>query len=187
MDPTTAMDLRETIYTIVDSDVTVRRNIVVHYRKGVITTVSRTLYYRANVRDRDFTLDEIRSIAERFDVQPRWFARALWESSRFAPREDFELLVHPLRDADHVFIMEQLRRDAQAKRKLEMPLNPVDAPAEDDACAICLEQCSEHPEKKWVTREGCDKHCFHMDCIREWAPLTCPVCRAPLSSKRRKV
>jgi hypothetical protein len=181
------MDLRETIYTIVDSDVTARRNPVVRYRKGEITTVSRTLYYRANVRDRDFTLDEIRSIAERFNVHPRWFTNALWESSRFAPREDYDLLVHPLRGAETVFIIEQLRRDAQARREREMLFNPVATPAEDEDCAVCLERCSEHPEKEWVTREGCDRHCFHKECIRKWGPLTCPVCRAPLSNKRQKV
>ena len=181
------MDLRETIYTIVDSDVTERGNPVTFFRKGLIIAISPTLYYRANLSDRDFTLDEIRSIAGRFDVQPRWFIRELRESITFTPGEEFNHLNIFLRGLETDIIIDDIRREMQAKRKLEMPLNPVDTPAEDQACAICLEQCSEHPEKKWVTREGCDKHCFHTECIREWAPLTCPVCRAPLSSKRRKV
>ena len=53
--------------------------------------------------------------------------------------------------------------------------------ADDETCAICLQEKKDDPSLLWVIAVGCSRHKYHRECVKPWRGSHCMTCRAPIT------
>jgi len=53
--------------------------------------------------------------------------------------------------------------------------------ADDETCAICLQEKKEDPSLPWAIAVGCSRHKYHRKCVEPWRGSHCMMCRAPIT------
>jgi hypothetical protein len=163
------------IYRIVDEDEG-ENTPEITVQNRTLTAISRTLYYRRQIPEGGFQLDDFLAMAEQMEVDPGRLLNSLFSHLDI---DNAVLLLIQLQlmngGMNVVFVV-----GARSPPEHPAPrLNVLNDPPED-TCAICLETSSATPGQGWATAEGCDTHRFHAQCIRGWRGGTCPMCRVPL-------
>jgi len=53
--------------------------------------------------------------------------------------------------------------------------------ADDETCAICLQEKKDDPSLPWAIAVGCSRHKYHRKCVEPWRGSHCMMCRAPIT------
>jgi hypothetical protein len=108
----------------------------------------------------------------------------IYEANRARVRELLFGRFRPDRLADEL-LFRRFRPDRLAEQevRLQPRIEAVEEEevADDETCAICLQEKQEEPALAWVTAVGCTRHKFHRECLVPWRGNYCMTCRAPLT------
>jgi hypothetical protein len=125
-----------------------------------------------------FIINNERVIAEYFEPVYRYGGIA----GRYV---DTMAAIYLLRYTPTVYVIDFERFDHR-NRIDEIDLKPrieaVDSyVADDETCAICLQEKKDDPSLLWVIAVGCSRHKYHRECVKPWRGSHCMTCRAPIT------
>ena len=182
---------RMIVYNIVDNEFRAgddnEPNVTIVGRMAI--AVTRTIYIRCEIPVGGMGFMELMGMSTRLGIRAAVLAEQL-------NRPEYGGVAGPIvadmaqlnrmdvnRVADGLIInnlVNQMVRRTPVETRHQPRIVDVDSVAEDEVCAICLQEKKDDPSLPWAIAAGCTRHKYHRECLEPWRGNHCMTCRAPL-------
>ena len=189
------------VFNLVDNEAGQNEpDISIHGR--VIFAVANNILIRCQIPEGGLGYGELMDIAVRLRVRSPWLAEQLnqpqyngiagpivAEVAQINRMDVNRVADQIISEANQARIRELLFRrfrpdrlaEPEVRRQPRIEAVVEEEVADDETCAICLQDKKEDLSLAWATAVGCTRHKFHRECLEPWRGNYCMTCRAPLT------